>query len=133
MYLGIDYGKKRIGVAVGSVIPKPLKPIFNTGDVLVIDKICQICQEYEIETIVIGMPFRSQGEEGTISKEIRKFADDLEKCNLPIEFEPEQFSTVEAEEMLKRQGKKLERSGLTDSVSAAIILEQFIAGKKQEK
>ena len=129
MYLGIDYGKKRIGLAVGAIIPKPIEPIKNTGDIVfVVEKIYKIIQKYEIDKVVLGLPYRSQGEEGTTAPEIKKFAQYLEeKAGIEIIFEPEQFTTSEATMMLERQGKKFDgRSGEIDSIAAAIILEQYI-------
>jgi putative Holliday junction resolvase len=126
MFLGIDYGSKRIGLAIGSMIPKPLKTIVVKDANSAIFEICQICQENEVEKIVVGMPIRSGGEEGTTAPEIKDFAKKLgEKCKIEIVFEPEQYSSAEAEEFIKRYNLPRDKE-LIDSIAACIILEQYI-------
>lgn len=130
IYLAIDYGKSRIGLAVGSLIPKPLSIIAESDSDSAINKIKLICEEYEVDQFVIGMPTRSQGEEGTMASEIRKFAEDLKiKTNIDYVFEEEQFTTTEAEDYIERHDIKNKKEVL-DSIAAAILLEQYLGDWK---
>lgn len=133
MYLGIDFGKKRIGLALGQALPYGAGVIdASQKEEVVFDQIIKICQENDVTGIVIGMPIRSQGEKGTLALEIESFAKKLsEKSKLDVEFEPEQFTSVEAKEELHNSGKKFSRkSGEVDELAAVLILEQHINTKK---
>jgi putative Holliday junction resolvase len=129
MYLGIDFGKKRIGLALGQMIPRGIgmidgnKPI----DQIVFD-IKKICSENEVTGIVIGSPKKRSGDPGELTDDIERFVLELNKSiNLPVHFEEEEFTSVEAEEILKESGKSYTRkSGKTDEMAAVLILEQFI-------
>lgn len=128
MLLGIDYGKKRIGLALGAVIPKGAG-VLDAGAGLkkIFAKISEICRENEVEKIIVGMPYRGE-EEGTLSTEIRKFAKGLEKeTGLSIVFEPEQYTSTEAERLLSENGARFSRKGgEIDELAAILILEQYI-------
>ena len=133
MYLGIDFGKKRIGLAIGSKFPRGIGVLDADRDQhLVVDDIADICHEEEIEKVVIGFPERHQGEAGTLANEIKHFSEAIHnKTNLPIVFEPEAFTSTEAEEFLKKYVKDSghvsnRKDGKVDELSAILILEQFI-------
>lgn len=133
MYLGIDYGKKRIGLSLGQTLPYGAGIIDGSlGSSLICQKIKEICDLNEVVAIVIGMPIRSQGEPGTLSSEIKDFGDLLLKhVGLPVYFEPEQFTTTEAEAFLRQYEKKTQRKkGVVDELSAILILEQFLNDHK---
>lgn len=124
MYLSIDFGTRIIGLAVGKIIPKGFGVIEN--DNRAIEKIALICQKNDIEIVIVGMPIRSAGEEGTIASKIREFSQQLaDKSDLPIYFEPEQFTSAEAERQIRESGEKAEKKKI-DELSAILILEQFI-------
>lgn len=133
MYLAIDWGKKRIGLAVGSVIPKGAGVIDGSKKIEeILVEIEKIIKEYEAEKIIIGMPIRSGGEEGTTAGEIKEFAEKIEnKTGLLVEFEPEQFTSSEAEKILLESGQQINREeGKVDELAAVLILEQFLNEKK---
>ncbi|MCL5410404.1 MAG: Holliday junction resolvase RuvX [Patescibacteria group bacterium] len=129
MYLGIDFGSKRIGLALGQMIPKGAGVIDGTKGINEISSdIKKICVDNDVEEIVIGLPKKPSGSPGELAEEIKEFSDILEKnTNLPVHFEEEQFTSVEAEEILKESGKSYSRkSGKTDEIAAILILEQYI-------
>ena len=121
MFLSIDYGKKRIGLAVGAMIPRGLPVLSNSDGAL--EKIGQIIKREDISAVVVGLPFRSQGEEGTISAEIRQFAQKLNQISAkPVYFEPEELTSAEAEQQIKEKNLKY----AVDELAAVLILEQFL-------
>jgi putative Holliday junction resolvase len=127
MYLSIDYGKKRIGLAVGAVFPKGAGVLDGAKPEAAVLEIDQKAKEAEALGIVIGMPIRSAGEEGTIAKEIREFAQRVaDKTGLPIYFEPEQYTSMEAKETIMDFGQKVEKNGRIDEIAAVLILERFL-------
>lgn len=129
MYLGIDFGKKRIGLALGQLIPKGAGVIDGTKDMdETVLAIKEICAENEVSDIVIGLPKKQSGDLGELADDIKTFAEKLEKSvGLPVHFEEEELTSVEAEELIKESGKKYDRkSGKTDEIAAILILEQYI-------
>ena len=134
-FLAIDYGEKRIGLAIGTIFPKGAGVVDGDQPMeKIVAEIAKICRDEEVEKIVVGLPIRSQGEEGRIGLKARKLAVALiEKTGLEVYFEPEQYTSELATEILKQSGKSYSRaSGKTDEMAATLILEQFI-NKRGEK
>jgi len=120
-YLAIDYGTKRIGLALsilGVISPLPL--IYNDKDKFSL--ILKICQNNSVDKIFIGIS------EGDFSKQITNFASKLSNMiKLPIELIEESVSTIEADQLFKQLRKKKKKyKKEIDSISAAIILRRAI-------
>lgn len=126
MYLAIDYGRKRIGLALGEMIPKGAGVIENKGSLSEIASlISEKIKEHQVSGIVIGIPIRSGGEEGELGGEIRELSDLIEKdTGLPVYLEEEQFTSSEASAIL--HDKKDIKKGDIDEMAAVLILEQFL-------
>ena len=124
-FLGIDYGAKRIGLAVketGSNTPYPLKIIYK------INELDDIIKAKHIDAFVIGMPLEPDGNEGQTAHQVHLFANRLkEKFNLPVYFMDERYSSSEAEEKLTALciSKKKQKKTL-DSYAAVEILKRFL-------
>lgn len=128
MYLGIDYGKKRIGLALGQKLPKPLLTIENLNQNEVIGQIKNICDQNEVEKIIIGLPEEIDQNSADLKAEIKEFGAKVEKLTAKeVIFEPEAYTSVEAEERLKKS-KHYDRmdKGKVDRESAVLLLEQYI-------
>jgi putative Holliday junction resolvase len=129
MYLGVDYGKKRIGLALGEAIPYGAGVLDATKPLdFLLGEIKKICDGNQVSKIIIGMPIGADGSEGKLSTEIRRFADSIiSNLNVPVEFEEESFTSSEAEAILKDQGASIEESkSKVDELAAVLILEQFL-------
>jgi putative Holliday junction resolvase len=119
--LGIDYGSKRIGLALsdeagGFAFPHSVIP--NDGKAL--QKISDICAEQGISKIVIGESLDYKGKPNLVMREILPFAEKLGKATgLPLEFEKEYLTTAEASRI---QGK----NETIDASAAALILKSYI-------
>lgn len=132
MYLGIDYGKKRIGLAVGSVFPRGAGVLDGEmSDEKVVEAIAQVFVENECEGIVMGMPTKRSGDDGEMAPKIRSLAEMIKKkTGLEVFFEEEELTSAEAERILQDSDKEYSRkSGKTDEMAAVLILEQFLADK----
>lgn len=132
--LGIDYGDARVGVAVSDALgmmASGVGTIKNTGRKTLFSELEKIIGEYKPETVVIGLPKNMDGTEGFRVDETKKFADDLKRIfNGTIVFEDERLTTVGASRYLNTtntRGKK--RKAVIDTVSACLILEQYLAKK----
>lgn len=129
MYLAIDWGKKRIGLAVGTIFPKGAGVV--DGDQpfeKIVSEIKKAIAENDVTQIIVGLPVLSSGDEGNLAGEIRAFADKIsDETGLNVIFEPEQFTSTEAADQFAALGKKVDReSGKLDELAAVLILEQFI-------
>lgn len=128
MFLGIDYGKKRIGLALGQKVPKPFLTIENLDQDKVIEQIKDICDQNEVKKIIIGLPEEIDQNSVDLKAEIKKFGANVKKLTGgEVIFEPEAYTSVEAEERLKQSNQydRMDR-GRVDRESAVLLLEQYI-------
>jgi len=127
MYLSIDFGKKRIGLALGEQFPKGAGFIDGRAShEEIIGQIIKICTENEVTEIVMGVPTTDSGT-GEMEKIIREFGKKLEeKSKLEINYEPENYTSVEATRILIENKVKDIKKNQIDEMAAILILEQFI-------
>lgn len=122
-YCGIDYGSKRIGIAISDPagrIAFPKKVIFNRGNPRMREQLKSLLEEEDISRVIVGLPLNLDGSESEESKKVRAFAEDLKKsAPLPVEFENEMLTT----HMVERAGIKKEH---TDEAAAALILQSYL-------
>ncbi|MGI6278213.1 MAG: Holliday junction resolvase RuvX [Patescibacteria group bacterium] len=123
-YLGIDYGKKRIGLAFGEKgLVAPLLVCPNNKNIF--DSIKEVCSDEAIDLVVLGF---SQD----LKEEVNLFAKKLkEHLALPIVFQNEALTTKEAaDKMLVSQTRRKDRKGRIDAVAAAQILAAYFADNR---
>ena len=122
-YLGIDYGGKRIGIALsdpGGRLAFPETVISHGNTQKAAEKIKAILEKEEVSKIIVGLPLGLDGKETAESVEVRQFTEGLKKRTmLPMEFENEMFTT----RMAKHPGVKKDR---LDASAAAIILQSYL-------
>lgn len=119
--LAIDYGTKRIGTAVSyDFLAEPLEIVSN--DEQCFSRIQQLCQENQIEKIVVGLSDRKMAEE------TKKFTQKLsEYIQLPIEFFDESFSSKDVQKKLIDAGsKQSRRKQPIDDLAAAHFLQEYL-------
>jgi putative Holliday junction resolvase len=129
--IGLDVGDKRIGVAISDptcTISSPLPAINRNTLEKDIKLVLDIAETHNARTIVVGLPISLNGSIGPQAKKIKSFIKDLARSStIPIESQDERFSTLEAERLLRESGHQPSRNrGLTDSASAAVILQSYI-------
>lgn len=121
-YLGIDYGRKRIGLAKANSetkIATPLKTIENNKETA--EKLAEIAEKEEISEVVLGIPVSFSGQEGDFASQIRKFGELLqEKLDKKVNYE---------NEMLTSRQSQRQEVGDIDSSAAALILQGFLDRK----
>lgn len=131
MFLAIDYGRKKMGLAIGEIIPKGLGIISNDNSVAVLEEIKKICDEYSVDKIILGLPLRDDGGESEMSLEIREFGCTLEEnLKKPVVFEQEQYTSEEAKRIIADYAKKNHKYSI-DEISAILILEQYLEGVRE--
>lgn len=135
--VGLDIGTKRIGVAVcdpmwiiSSQEGLIERKTDNQGDKSALDEIEKICEKYNTKTILIGVPYNMDGSLGPQAQNCIDFIKPLEG-KYKILYHDERLSSFEAEEILKREGKKYTKNkGLVDMKSACLILQDYINEKR---
>lgn len=134
--LGIDYGEKRIGLALTDPLGMFAQPlsVLERGEKLRQDLrgIAAVCREHEVTEIVIGLPLSMSGEAGTKAKEVREFAARLaETVRLPIHEWDERLTTTAAERaLLEGNVRRSRRREIIDKTAAALILAGWLENRR---
>jgi putative Holliday junction resolvase len=133
--LGLDYGEKRIGVAIAHTIarlPRPLITLPNTAEI--IQAIQAIVTNEHVGLVVIGLPRSMDGGVQAQAKIVQDFAAKLAaQLTVPIDYTDETLTSVEAERILKarKHAQEVEK-GEIDALSAALILERYFEERPTE-
>jgi putative Holliday junction resolvase len=130
--LGIDYGDRRIGIALSDplkIISKPLITLKNNSNFL--EELKNIIKEKDVDVIVVGYPIGMKGQITKQTEKVESFIQLLiENINIKISKVDERLSSVAASHSLIEQGIKTgHNKELIDDTSAAIILQEFLDRK----
>ncbi len=129
--LGIDFGERRIGVAISddhARLALPLTTIERRSDRQAIGALREIIRQEQIERLVIGEPCDEEGVPTTLAARIRQFGERLAKVvELPIRWTDESLTSVEAERQLREMGIDPRRhKGRIDMLAARILLQDVL-------
>ncbi|MGB9638902.1 MAG: Holliday junction resolvase RuvX [bacterium] len=138
--LGIDWGKKKIGLAIANIISKNITVIGTfSNDSLIFDKIKEIILRYDIKKIVIGKPvFTKTYQEAPIFNEILNFSkklfEFLKKNNISIDIDyiEEEYTTFLANQLVNyinlknKENNKSRLKSRIDGLSAFFILKSYL-------
>lgn len=121
----IDIGLKRIGVAISLTgdIVTPQNAILRKNRNQAATDVNSFLKEWEIDKLIVGFPSASED----MQKRVEHFVKLLE-LEIPFEYQEENMSSIEAEELMKGD-IKYKRDGRVDSLAAKIILERYINGR----
>jgi putative Holliday junction resolvase len=133
--LGLDYGSKRIGVAVCDeleITAQGLTTITRKNRKHDLGEIAKVIRTYSVEKIVIGYPIKLDGSEGIQCEIISNFAKLLEaKLSLPVIKWDETLTTKEAEDILIQAHVRREKRKLVvDKLAATLILQGYLDSRK---
>jgi putative Holliday junction resolvase len=126
--LAVDYGTRRVGVAVSDPEGRYALPL-KTLDVPARSRaaaVARLASEREVDTVVVGRPKRSAGEDSGLWPEIERFAARLRARGLVVVFEDEAFTSAEASDLIKDQPRSSGRKGHVDAIAASLILKQYL-------
>ncbi len=131
-YIAIDLGLKRIGLAYSAHkdLVTPLPAIIRKNRNQASDEVKKAIVEWEIETVVIGIPLGGSSED-EMRRRIEHFMN-LVDFKGEVIFQDEAGSSLEAENLMKGEIKYI-RDGRIDSISAMIILQRYLHKLKQKK
>ncbi len=125
-YLGIDYGTKKVGIALTDetgfmAFPLATLPLSRS----LVEELVAIAREKRVDAFVLGESKNLRGEDNPLMQTLVRFRLDLEReSGLPVHSEPEFYTSAEA--------KRIQGEGpLTDASAAAIILESYLRKKRE--
>jgi len=131
-FLGIDHGKKRIGLAVSdpdATLASPLTTVAASGRLS--DQVAAVlscAKEYDIDAFVVGLPLNMDDTEGDQAKTVRRFGAELGRVSgKPVHYWDERLSSHAAEELLRpAELTRKKRKARLDRVAAQVILQGFL-------
>ena len=134
--LGIDYGDSRVGLAITDLLgitAQGLETIHHKGnDKIILRRLEEIVNQYEVDTFVIGIPYKLNGDEADRVEVTEKFIQKL-KCKfnkIKIERIDERLTTVAAHKTMNMlEINKKQKRNIVDTISAVYILEMYINKK----
>ncbi|MBT7405775.1 MAG: Holliday junction resolvase RuvX [Opitutae bacterium] len=134
VYLGIDYGTKRIGLAWADElgIALPIGAVPGVDDQSYLERIADLIEAKEVNELIVGYPIHMDGTVGVRAKEVDVFIATLEKSfAMPVHRVDERLTSLAAEESLGVQSKKKKKKNLgkIDASAAGIILRDFIENR----
>lgn len=131
--LGIDYGEARVGIAITdqlNITVQGLETIQRNGsDKVILRRLDEIFEKYEVDTIVVGMPLNMNGTMSERAKITEQFVHKL-KCKynkMEIHTIDERLTTVEAHKTMNfLEVNKNKKKNIVDTISAVYILETYL-------
>ncbi len=134
--LGIDYGTKRIGLAVSDplrVVAGGVATIPNDGHLM--DRLSDLVRELGPVLIVVGMPYAPDGGKGAMAREVERFIEDVRpRFGIPVQTWDESHTSVKAQEIFRASGmprRRRREQGRVDTMAARILLQEFLEGTAQ--
>ena len=134
--IGIDYGRKRIGVAVSDPLGVFASPLDTVPSAKIIDYLKKYAEKEAIARFVVGMPVNMNGAPSEAASDVRSFIPQLEKAfpDIPVELEDERFTSVLAHRAMIDGGMKASMrrdKAQVDRISASIILQTYLDRTKK--
>ena len=129
--LAIDYGQKRIGLAVSDPLgytAQGIETILNVGKKQVLASLSKICKDYQVTQVVIGFPVNMNGSFGPKADEITKLIPILEgELHLPVKTWDERLTSRAADRLMIEEGLSRKRQKEnSDRLAATLILQTYL-------
>jgi putative holliday junction resolvase len=136
--LALDFGSRKIGLAVSDelgVTAQGLPTLHRSNKRNDLDHLRRVIKQFHIAELVMGLPLRMSGSEGTQSGKVQVFADELRrKFKLPVHLFDERLTSVEANRVLRETDMSIRhRAGAVDQLAAVLILQSFLEFQKNRK
>lgn len=132
-YLGVDYGTKRIGLAISDGLGLTARPLEVVGRDDLASSLRRIAKEYDLAGVIVGVPTSLGGGEGPSAHAARELGREIgETMEVPVEFVDERFTSRIAENaLLEADMRRRNRKETVDKVAAAIILQSFLDSRRR--
>jgi len=134
--LALDVGSRRIGVAVTDplgITAQGLETIQRQNKRKDMETLGQLLKDYEVREVVVGLPLRLSGAEGTQSEKMRRFASDLEShFGVTVHLWDERWTSTEANRFLRETEISIAKRGrAVDRMAATLILQSWMEANKR--
>lgn len=132
--MGLDVGSKTVGVAISD----PLGFTAQGIEIITIDedkkeygitRLSELVSEYKVDQFVVGLPKNMNNSEGPRAEASKRFGDLIkEHFGLPVDYQDERLTTVQAERMLVEQAdiSRIKRKKVIDKLAAQLILQNYL-------
>lgn len=132
-FLGVDYGTRRIGLAISDGIGLTARPLVVVTRERVIDEIRRVDSEYGLEAVIVGLPTTLGGHEGVSATAARELGEEVKSAlGVDVVYVDEKFTSRMAEESLLESGmRRRDRKETVDKVAAAIILQTYLDSRRR--
>lgn len=132
--LGLDVGARRIGIAVSDplgITAQGLETLQRKNKRQDFERLGQIIREYDVRQIVVGLPLRMSGAEGTQAGKMHEFAEELRRrFSLPVHMWDERLTSAEANRLLRETDLSIEKRGkAVDRMAAVLILQGWMESR----
>jgi putative Holliday junction resolvase len=133
--MGLDVGSRRIGIAVSDplgITAQGLETLQRRNKRTDLAALERVIREYGVREIVVGLPLRMSGAEGTQSDKMQLFAEDLRKrFRMPVHLWDERLTSAEANRLLRETELSIEKRGkAVDRMAAILILQGWMEAKR---
>ena len=133
--LGLDVGSKTIGMAISDplgITAQGLETLRRKNKRTDFGALEQVIRKYEVAEIVIGLPLRMSGAEGTQAEKMQVFAEELrKKFSLPVHLWDERLTSAEANRVLRESEMSIKRRGeVVDRLAAVLILQSWMEANR---
>jgi putative Holliday junction resolvase len=133
--LAVDYGEKRIGLAVSDelgITASPLMTLVRRSDDETVRQIAQLASKLRVTQIVVGLPRRTDAQEGEMERKVKAFAEKLRQAvSVPVVLFDERFTTRIAEQvLLEADLSRRKRKQVRDRLAAVILLQSFLEAQR---
>jgi putative Holliday junction resolvase len=127
----MDVGSKRIGLAVSDplgITAQGLETLQRQNKRLDFERLERVIREYHVAGIVIGLPLRMSGAEGTQSEKMQDFGEEIRRrFRLPVHLWDERLSSAQANRLLRETEMSIKRRGeVVDQMAAVLILQSWM-------
>jgi len=136
--MAVDYGTKAIGLAICDELQltvRPLTTLRHPNLQLAPQRISQLVEEYDIGTLVVGLPLNMDGTSGEAVEKVNSFVAELHPLvSVPIKLVDERLTSYEADQILREMGVGLkERKAKSDEYAAVLILQDYLDGLARQQ
>lgn len=131
--LGVDWGRRRVGVAVSDELGRMAHPLITLEPKSLaglVRSVRDLAVERKATTIVLGLPKHMNGTEGESAGAVRKLAAELAGAGLTVTFWDERLSSWEAEGRLREGGVSSRAKSRVDRAAATLLLQSFLDNKR---
>ncbi len=129
--LGLDVGDKRIGIAVSDplgITAQFVGTLVRSRIAADIERLLKTAEEYDVASIVVGLPKKLNGESSPQTRKVMEFLDSLKKkTHIPVQSWDERLTTSSAEAaLIQANVRRRARRSVVDSVAAQIMLQHYL-------